>query len=210
MCLRPSVVWLANLQACWGRRVRSTAYICSSYRCPLPFSFLCSSSWFRLRCGSISSTMGPLDAWQLQLGVQRSTNHRLDRKCSLLPLFVQLLNAFYGDISSYCSPGFSWLVVPIAYMNRLDSWLIQGWIAVRRELRIPMLIFLAMSVGYFAGWGGMFASSTFRWTFVNWRFFSVIVSASLFLTLITLIVGLVCRINFGKGLPRYRKRRFST
>jgi len=110
---------------------------------------------------------------------------------------------YNGAIGRMATSGSVYKGVLITVLILLFPWLFMGWIAVRRELRIPMLIFLAMSVGYFAGWGGMFASSTFRWTFVNWRFFSVIVSASLFLTLITLIVGLVCRINFGKGLPRY-------
>lgn len=80
----------------------------------------------------------------------------------------------------------------------------QGWFAVRRELRISMLAFLVLSFGYLLGWGTMFASATFRWTFVRWRFFSLMASGSALLTLIALILGLICRVNFGKGLPRYR------
>jgi len=49
----------------------------------------------------------------------------------------------------------------------------------------------------------MFTSPTFRWTFVLWRFFSVMASTSVLLTLITFVLGLICRVNFGKGLPRY-------
>ena len=49
----------------------------------------------------------------------------------------------------------------------------------------------------------MFASTTFRWTFVTWRFFSLIASSSVLLTLMCLILGLICRLNFGKGLLRY-------
>lgn len=51
----------------------------------------------------------------------------------------------------------------------------------------------------------MFFSTTFRWTFVTWRFFSVMASASVLLTIISLVLGVVCRFNFGKGLLRYRK-----
>ncbi|KLO19986.1 hypothetical protein SCHPADRAFT_863681 [Schizopora paradoxa] len=112
----------------------------------------------------------------------------------------QLYNGSIGRLATSASV---YKGVLITVLILLFPWLYLGWISVRRELRIPMLFFLAMSVGYLAGWGGMFASSTFRWTFVNWRFFSVIISASLFLTLVTFIVGLVCRINFGKGLSRY-------
>ncbi|KAI5123715.1 hypothetical protein M0805_000309 [Coniferiporia weirii] len=93
--------------------------------------------------------------------------------------------------------------VMIAVLLLLVPWLSMGWISVRRELRIPMLIFLVMSFSYLGGWGAMFTSTTFRWTFVLWRFFSLITSASVFLTLLTAIIGLVCRMNFGKGLPHY-------
>lgn len=66
-----------------------------------------------------------------------------------------------------------------------------------------MLIFLIMSFLYFCGWGAMFASTSFRWTFKLWRFFSIITSASVLLTLTTFVIGLMCRMNFGKGLSRY-------
>ncbi|KAH8120511.1 hypothetical protein DFH11DRAFT_1757718 [Phellopilus nigrolimitatus] len=93
--------------------------------------------------------------------------------------------------------------VMIAVLLLLLPWLAMGWFAVRRELKVTMLFFLVMSFGYLGGWGAMFASPSFRWTFVLWRFFSLITSASVFLTLITVVLGLMCRVNFGKGLPRY-------
>jgi hypothetical protein len=68
-----------------------------------------------------------------------------------------------------------------------------------------MLVFLVLSFGYLAGWGAMFASTTFRWTFAQWRFFSLIASGSVLLTLVAFILGVVCRLNFGKGLSRYRE-----
>lgn len=66
-----------------------------------------------------------------------------------------------------------------------------------------MLGFLLVGLGYLAGWASMFAAATFRWTFVQWRFFSVMASASVLLAFITLVLGIICRFNFGKGLPRY-------
>lgn len=68
-----------------------------------------------------------------------------------------------------------------------------------------MLVFLVFTFGYLAGWGAMFASTTFRWTFVQWRFFSLVASGSVMLTLLVLLLGIVCRVNFGKGLLRYRE-----
>jgi hypothetical protein len=84
---------------------------------------------------------------------------------------------------------------------------LQGWIGVRRERHLHMLIFLTLSGLYLAGWGVMFFSTTFRWTFTTWFFFSVMSSASVFLTVVGMILGIVCRLNFGKGLVHYRESR---
>ncbi|PPQ63696.1 hypothetical protein CVT24_004276 [Panaeolus cyanescens] len=85
----------------------------------------------------------------------------------------------------------------------LVPWLMTGWFAVRRELRIPMVVFLALSVLYLGGWSVMFVSTTFKWIFVTWRFFSVMATASVCLTVLSIILGVICRINFDKGLARY-------
>lgn len=67
-----------------------------------------------------------------------------------------------------------------------------------------MIVFLGMSVLYIVGWGAMFDSVTFRWTFATWRFFRVMTVAGAVLTALTLVLGVICRINFGKGLPQFR------
>lgn len=85
----------------------------------------------------------------------------------------------------------------------LVPWLALGWISVRKEQRILMAIFLSMSALYLANWGAMFAGASFRWTFLEWRFFSVMTSASVALTFSALITGIVCRLGFGKGLPEH-------
>lgn len=60
-----------------------------------------------------------------------------------------------------------------------------------------------MCLGYLAGWGAMFDSPTFRWTYMTWTFFGVMTTASVFLTLLSFMLGVICRLNFGKGLPHY-------
>lgn len=60
-----------------------------------------------------------------------------------------------------------------------------------------------MCLGYLAGWGAMFDSMTFRWTYMTWTFFGVMTTVSVFLTMLSLILGIICRFNFGKGLPYY-------
>jgi hypothetical protein len=69
-----------------------------------------------------------------------------------------------------------------------------------------MAVFLGMSTLYLAGWGAMFVSASFRWTFLEWRFFSLMASASVLLALSALITGIVCRLGFGKGLPEHCMR----
>ena len=66
-----------------------------------------------------------------------------------------------------------------------------------------MLIFLVLSFGYLVGWSAMFAAPSFTWTFVQWRFFSLMAVASVLLALATFVLGVICRLNFGKGLSRY-------
>ncbi|KAH9853099.1 hypothetical protein C2E23DRAFT_823292 [Lenzites betulinus] len=93
--------------------------------------------------------------------------------------------------------------VMIIVLVMLIPWLSTGWLSVRRELRIPMATFLGGAVLILAGWAAMFIAATFRWTYVTWLFFSLMTTAAVLLTVVVLVLGIVCRINFGKGLPRY-------
>lgn len=111
----------------------------------------------------------------------------------------QLCNGNIGHLDS--SPGYIPLLIVTLIL--LLPWLTMGWYGVRRELKVLMLVFLALSMGYLAGWAAMFDSTAFRWTYMTWTFFGVMTSASVFLTLIAFILGIICRINFGKGLIRY-------
>jgi len=65
------------------------------------------------------------------------------------------------------------------------------------------MVFLALSALYLVGWSVMFDSQTFRWTFVQWGFFGATLSLSALLVLIGFILGIVCRLNFDKGLVNY-------
>ncbi|KAG6837874.1 hypothetical protein H0H93_013027 [Arthromyces matolae] len=104
----------------------------------------------------------------------------------------QLLSSAIGDLASFVA------------LYKVSSFVtLVGWFAVRRELRTPMFVFLLLSIMYLGGWGVMFFSTTFRWTFVTWTFFSIMAVASVLLTVASLVLGVVCRHNFGKGLLRY-------
>lgn len=72
-----------------------------------------------------------------------------------------------------------------------------------------MFIFLFLALLYLTGWAVMFYSDSFRWTFLNWLFFSIMASLSVALTVTVFILGVICRYNFGKGLPHFRTLSFS-
>ncbi|KIM30859.1 hypothetical protein M408DRAFT_65741 [Serendipita vermifera MAFF 305830] len=82
-------------------------------------------------------------------------------------------------------------------------WLCLGWFAVRREMQKMMCLFLAASFLLVAAWGTLFMSRTFRWSFMEWRFFATMSVASAALLVLTTILGIVCFYNFGKGLKRF-------
>ncbi|KAL1951764.1 hypothetical protein VTO73DRAFT_913 [Trametes versicolor] len=93
--------------------------------------------------------------------------------------------------------------IMITVLVLLIPWLSMGWLSVRKELRLPMAFFLGVAVFVLTGWASMFIAATFRWTYVTWLFFSLMTTAAVLLTVVTLALGIVCRLNFGKGLPRY-------
>lgn len=68
-----------------------------------------------------------------------------------------------------------------------------------------MMVFLVLSALYLIGMGLMFDSGTFRWTFVQWGFFGATTTLSALLDIVGLIVGIMCRLNFDKGLVHYCK-----
>jgi hypothetical protein len=84
-----------------------------------------------------------------------------------------------------------------------DQDVSQGWFAVRREEKHSMTVFLVLCVLYLGGWSGMFAARTFRWTFFDWTFFTILYTASAVLVLVALILGIWSRVNFGHGLSNY-------
>lgn len=82
---------------------------------------------------------------------------------------------------------------------------IQGWFAVRREMKLAMGLFLALCFTYIAAWSVMFASQVYRFTFLQWEFFSSVTVVSFLVLISTGIFGVLCRINFGRGLAHYRE-----
>jgi len=94
--------------------------------------------------------------------------------------------------------GVYWVV-----MLALIPWIAMGWFASRRERRRMMLVFLVLSALLIAAWAFMFVSRAFRVTFMTWTFFALMSVCAVTLTLLTLVFGILCRVNFGRGLKQY-------
>jgi len=90
----------------------------------------------------------------------------------------------------------------ISVLICLVPWIVAGWRAVRLEHRLLMLGFLGFNLLLIGGWASMFASTTFRLTFVQWRFFSIMSVVAVTLTLCCLVGGIACRLSFGHDLKR--------
>jgi len=110
---------------------------------------------------------------------------------------------YNGSIGRYAVLSSVYKVAFIITLILMVPWLMMGWFSVRRELKITMMIFLVLCICYLVGYGVMFVSDTFRWTFVQWRFFSLMAMGSVVLNVLAFILGVICRVNFGKGLRSY-------
>lgn len=82
-------------------------------------------------------------------------------------------------------------------------WLALAHIAILRESARVMVAFFAVSFIYIVGCGVMFVSTTFRQTFVNWPFFAAMFALSYIFVAATVILAVLCRLNFGTEVMQY-------
>ncbi|KAI0920361.1 hypothetical protein AcW1_002127 [Taiwanofungus camphoratus] len=85
----------------------------------------------------------------------------------------------------------------------LVPWVVMGWIAVRREMKRTMILFLFTGTIYIVCWSIMFYSKVYRWTFFQWPFFGCMTLASFIVLVGACAFGITCRLNFEKGLAHY-------
>ena len=83
-------------------------------------------------------------------------------------------------------------------------WMLMGWFAVRREMKLLMAGFLFLDLCYIVLWSAMFYSEVYRWTFIEWPFFACSTMVSMAVLLGAAIFGVISWLNFGKGLAHYR------
>ncbi|KAF4586242.1 hypothetical protein EYR38_010516 [Pleurotus pulmonarius] len=78
-----------------------------------------------------------------------------------------------------------------------------GWYAIRHERKVLMAIFLVIGFVFLGGWSSMFYSRVYRWSLVQWPFLFSITVCSFVLIVASMILGVICWLNFNKGLSQY-------
>jgi len=85
----------------------------------------------------------------------------------------------------------------------LLPWITMGWYSIRREKKRMMVIFLGIGLVITVGWAVLFYSEVYRWSFEQWPYLACYTVASFTLLIASLVLGIICRMNFGKGLAQY-------
>ncbi|KZT05262.1 uncharacterized protein LAESUDRAFT_236634 [Laetiporus sulphureus 93-53] len=110
---------------------------------------------------------------------------------------------FHGAIGRISTHNALYEGLFIATIISILPWIITGWYAVRHERETLMAVFLVVCFFYIVSWSIMFYSEVYRWTFLAWFFFAALTIVSFVMLIATAVFGVICRLNFGKGLAEY-------
>jgi len=112
----------------------------------------------------------------------------------------QLLN---GAIALISDDTPLYLALFITSTTILIPWTIMGWFSVRREMKKLLAGFFAVGIVLVASWAVMLISLVFRWTFITWTFFALLMTEAFVAMAASCITGVICWRNFDKGLAHY-------
>lgn len=108
-----------------------------------------------------------------------------------------------GAIASISDHLVLYLTIFIVTLILLIPWVWIGWRSVRFESRPLLYAFVILGLLFEASWSGMYDSLVWRWTWIQWPFFASITVSSQIILLASVLFGVICRLNFGKGLKEY-------
>ncbi|GAW01749.1 hypothetical protein LENED_003360 [Lentinula edodes] len=112
----------------------------------------------------------------------------------------QLFNTYIQQISAHTTV---YEVLVISYAVALGPWLLAAWFGIRSEKRLLTLAFIFVGSLFILGSSLMFISQVYRWTFYAWPCLGCFITASLVLLVASVVLGILCYTNFGKGLAQY-------
>lgn len=114
----------------------------------------------------------------------------------------------------------SWQAVTALLLVLLLPWLVSGWKCIRQESRLHFNIFMGCSVLYashisspipradhrlLAGWSASFSHELFRLEFITWPFFGTLGTLGAVLTVSSIVLAVLRRTTFDRGLADYLK-----
>jgi len=87
----------------------------------------------------------------------------------------------------------------------LPLWVLSGWISIRKEITWMFLCFGLLQIFILAVWVASFSSALYRYEIVTSAFFSCMSVTTFVFVVFTGMTGLICRLDFGKGLAHFLK-----
>ncbi|KAG2008745.1 hypothetical protein CC2G_014139 [Coprinopsis cinerea AmutBmut pab1-1] len=109
----------------------------------------------------------------------------------------------HGNFRMFAQHWRTYLAVFVIYMAFVLPWVILGWQCMRKECRRRVAAFFFISFVLVVISCVMFSSALYRAIFMGWQFFATVTVTSFTLLVFTIALGILCRINFGKGLAGY-------
>ncbi|KAF9556447.1 hypothetical protein CPC08DRAFT_92421 [Agrocybe pediades] len=109
----------------------------------------------------------------------------------------------HGSVKLLAKHSKLYLVAFIISLVLQFPWLHLGWVCARRECNIRFGIFCATCVFLLSISILMFFSPLYRYIIGTWAFFATVTITAFALTVVTSVLAVVCRLNFGKGLEHF-------
>ena len=138
----------------------------------------------------------------------------------VLPFFVLYHSTILSSKASATMDNFGTIFyLPLSFIY----FLFKGWYSIRREKKRMMVVFLGICLVITVGWAVLFYLDVYRWSafptsgrnsylnsfilinrsFAQWPYLACYTVASFTLLIASLVLGIICRMNFGKGLAQY-------
>ncbi|KIM37933.1 hypothetical protein M413DRAFT_448195 [Hebeloma cylindrosporum] len=142
--------------------------------------------------------------------------HRIHKLVLFLSVCLQLTQFFslastalwlnkvcYGSMHHLTDHSNLYMATFIIMLVFQFPWLYLGWCSVRRECKIRFGVFSVISVFLLALSSFLFSRPMYRYIFMAWPFFATLTVTAYVFTIVSSVLGVVCRLNFGKGLAHY-------
>lgn len=109
----------------------------------------------------------------------------------------------YGSMHHFTKHSNLYMATFIIMLVLGFPWVLLGWRSVRVESKIRFGVFSVLTVFLSALSSFLFSRPMYRYIFVSWPFFATLTVTAYVFNIASSILGVLCRLNFGKGLAHY-------